>query len=111
MTAGGDAKLKTWDILGGKPSLVYDQQQKLGALLCLDACPDLPFTVCIGGENKKHNFTVVDVMNISAGKKLCMLHGSHDFTTMRNETSNRLGLPPVYRGRSRVCMETKLHAL
>ncbi|PNF40490.1 putative periodic tryptophan protein 1 [Cryptotermes secundus] len=66
MTAGGDAKLRTWDILGGKPSLVYDQQQKLGALLCLDACPDLPFTVCIGGENKKHNFTVVDIMDISA---------------------------------------------
>jgi hypothetical protein len=46
----------------------------------------LPFTACIGGENKKHNFTVVDVMDISAGKKLCMLHVSHDFTSLRNET-------------------------
>lgn len=70
MTAGGDGKLKTWDILDGKPSLVYDEQQKLGALLCLDACPDLPFTACLGGENKNHNFTVVDAMDITAGEKL-----------------------------------------
>jgi hypothetical protein len=70
LTAGGDGKLKTWDILEGKPSLVYDLQQKLGSLLCLEACPDLPFVACIGGENKKRNFAVVDVMDISAGKKL-----------------------------------------
>lgn len=66
VTAGGDGKLKTWDILDGKPSLVYDQQQKLGGLLCLEACPDLPFIVCLGGENKKHNFTVVDAMDVTA---------------------------------------------
>ncbi|XP_021926363.1 periodic tryptophan protein 1 homolog isoform X2 [Zootermopsis nevadensis] len=66
MTAGADGKLKTWDILDGKPSLVYSQEQKLGALLCLEACPDLPFIACLGGENKNHNFTVVDAMDIFA---------------------------------------------
>lgn len=94
MTAGGDGNLKTWDILGGKPSLIYDQQQKLGTLLCLDACPDLPFVVCIGGENKKQNFTVVDVMDISAGKKLCMHHGFHDSASVRHEMSSSLRVDP-----------------
>jgi hypothetical protein len=70
MTASGDGKLKTWDISGGKPSLVYDLQQNLGALLCLDACPDLPFVACVGGENKRRNFAVIDVMDISAGKQV-----------------------------------------
>lgn len=72
MTAGADGKLKTWDILDGMPSLVYSQEQKLGALLCLEACPDLPFIACLGGENKNHNFTVVDAMDIFAGE-LCFI--------------------------------------
>lgn len=83
MTAGGDGKLKTWDILDGKPSLVYDQQRKLGGLLCLEACPDLPFTVCLGGENKNHNFTVVDAMDVTAGEKLYMFDDPHDMTSVR----------------------------
>jgi len=83
VTAGGDGKLKTWDILDGKPSLVYDQQQKLGGLLCLEACPDLPFIVCLGGENKSHNFTVVDAMDVTAGEKLCMFDDPHDVTSVR----------------------------
>jgi hypothetical protein len=81
-TASGDGKLKTWDILDGKPSLVYEQQQKLGGLLCLDACPDLPFTICLGGENKNHNFTVVDAMDVTAGEKLYTFDGSHDVTSV-----------------------------
>jgi hypothetical protein len=70
MTAGADGKLKTWDIVDGQPSLVYDKEQKLGALLCLEACPDLPFIVCLGGDKKDYNFTVVDAMDISAGEEV-----------------------------------------
>jgi hypothetical protein len=69
--------------LDGKPSLVYDQQQKLGGLLCLEACPDLPFIVCLGGENKSHNFTVVDAMDVTAGEKLCTFDDPHDVTSVR----------------------------
>jgi hypothetical protein len=97
MTAGGDGKLKIWDILHGKPSLVYDQQQKLGALLCLDACPDLPFIACLGGENKNHNFTVVDAMDISAGKKSHMLHSSHYLISVKNDSPNRSGIQGAWR--------------
>jgi hypothetical protein len=87
MTAGADGKLKTWDILDGNPSLVSDQEQKLGALLCLEACPDLPFITCLGGENKNHNFTVVDAMDISAGEKSCMLQHSHYLMSFRGGQS------------------------
>lgn len=67
LTAGGDGCLKTWDIVEGTPSLVYSHDQtNLGSLLCLDACPDLPFVVTIGGDNKSHNFTVVNVLNSTA---------------------------------------------
>jgi WD40 repeat protein len=89
MTASGDGKLKTWDISGGKPSLVHDLQQNLGALLCLDACPDLPFVACVGGENKRRNFAVIDVMDISAGEEQRVLRGTHDFTSLRIGTSSR----------------------
>ncbi|KAJ4442986.1 hypothetical protein ANN_04634, partial [Periplaneta americana] len=68
MTTGADGSQKTWDILDGSPSLVYEHKQKLGTLLCLDACPDLPFVACIGGDNKNHNFCVVDLMEYSGVK-------------------------------------------
>ncbi|PSN34545.1 Periodic tryptophan protein 1 [Blattella germanica] len=62
--------LKVWDIQEGTPSLVYTKEPNLGTLLCLDACPDLPYVVCIGGDNKKHNFAVIDAMNSTTGNSL-----------------------------------------
>ena len=69
LTAGGDGYVKSWDIVEGTPSLVYTHDQKrLGSILCMDACPDLPFAVAIGGDNRSHNFAVVDVLNSTAGE-------------------------------------------
>lgn len=64
-----DGTIKVWDLLDHStgPVLAWEQTDNLGALYCLAANPDNEFIFALGGDNKEHNFKVLDFMEIPAG--------------------------------------------
>lgn len=68
VTSSDDGVVKVWDAI--KPDnleFVWENQTNLGALQCLSACPDSPFVVAAGGDNKSHNFKVWNLLETEAG--------------------------------------------
>lgn len=58
--------MKIWDILDQTaPILAWEQSSNLGAIQCLAANPDNGFIFVAGGDNKAHNFQVLDLREIS----------------------------------------------
>jgi hypothetical protein len=45
---------------------VAEREVSLGALHTVQACPDAPFVVCIGGDKPDNNFKVLDVREMQA---------------------------------------------
>lgn len=44
----------------------------MGAVQCLDVCPESAFVTSIGGENKSLNFRVIDIFQNPAGKTVAL---------------------------------------
>lgn len=61
VTSSSDKSVKVWDILSDKPDCLLEQDLKLGFLQCLSGCPDAPFVVGVGGDNRDDNFKVFDI--------------------------------------------------
>lgn len=72
VTTSSDGSLKTWDYQNSAqaPVLVHAKELKMKTIHCLELCPDLPFVVASGGENKSNNFTVLDLRSIDPGMYL-----------------------------------------
>ncbi|KAF2882098.1 hypothetical protein ILUMI_24101 [Ignelater luminosus] len=69
LTASSDGLVKIWDSAEStQPNLVYEKDFSMGLVHCLQLCPDLPFVVAAGGDNKSNNFTVFDLQNIDVVK-------------------------------------------
>nr|XP_023012005.1 periodic tryptophan protein 1 homolog [Leptinotarsa decemlineata] len=65
VTASPDEMVKTWDFASGSvPKLVHEREFKLGNIHCLELCPDSPFVITLGGDNKSNNFAVFDLQNV-----------------------------------------------
>jgi len=60
-TVSQDKAMKVWDISGPQPTFVSEREVKLGALHTVQACPDAPFVVCMGGDKPSDNFKVYDL--------------------------------------------------
>ncbi|KAF0310305.1 Periodic tryptophan protein 1 [Amphibalanus amphitrite] len=62
VTVSADKTLKVWDVSSGRPPApVVSRPMKLGALHCVAFCPDLPWMLCVGGDNKENSFQLWDV--------------------------------------------------
>ena len=71
VTGSEDESIKIWDVLNSeKPKMVESRNFNLGVLHTVSMCPDLPFVVCLGGNNKEHNFKVWDMRNSMSGKTI-----------------------------------------
>lgn len=69
LTSSSDGLVKIWDCAeSAQPNLVYEKDFSMGLIHCLELCPNLPFVIAAGGDNKSNNFTVFDVQNIDLGK-------------------------------------------
>lgn len=69
VSCSNDGIMKVWDLVDHKnPELVWEKKSNLGAIQCLAANPDNGFVFASGGDNKAHNFKVLDLSEISAGK-------------------------------------------
>lgn len=65
VSCSNDGVMKVWDILNQTgPVLVWEQSSNLGAIQCLAANPDNGFIFVTGGDNKAHNFQVLDLREI-----------------------------------------------
>ncbi|XP_036148682.1 periodic tryptophan protein 1 homolog isoform X2 [Monomorium pharaonis] len=64
VSSSNDGVIKTWDIGKKSPTLIWEQMSNLGAIQCLAANPDNGFVFIVGGDNKEHNFKVLDLMKI-----------------------------------------------
>ncbi|XP_071574920.1 periodic tryptophan protein 1 homolog [Temnothorax nylanderi] len=65
VSCSNDGVIKIWDIDQKDPTLIWEQTNNLGAIQCLAANPDNGFVFTVGGDNKEHNFKVLDLMEIS----------------------------------------------
>ncbi|XP_024881341.1 periodic tryptophan protein 1 homolog [Temnothorax curvispinosus] len=65
VSCSNDGVIKMWDIDQKDPTLIWEQTNNLGAIQCLAANPDNGFVFTVGGDNKEHNFKVLDLMEIS----------------------------------------------
>ncbi|XP_070529129.1 periodic tryptophan protein 1 homolog isoform X2 [Cardiocondyla obscurior] len=64
VSCSNDSVIKVWDIDQKDPTLIWEKMSNLGAIQCLAANPDNGFVFIVGGDNKEHNFKVLDVMEI-----------------------------------------------
>jgi len=67
VSCSNDGVIKIWDIDQKSPTLIWEQTSNLGAIQCLAANPDNGFVFTVGGDNKEHNFNVLDLMEIPMG--------------------------------------------
>ncbi|GBP18494.1 Periodic tryptophan protein 1 homolog [Eumeta japonica] len=74
VTVSTDGKMKTWDIKklvyskllidlsqSGAPSQVSERAGRVGQALCAALCPDAPFSLAIGGDNKERYIEMVEL--------------------------------------------------
>ncbi|XP_011685936.1 PREDICTED: periodic tryptophan protein 1 homolog [Wasmannia auropunctata] len=74
VSCSNDGVIKVWDIDQKSPTLVWEQTSNLGALQCLAANPDNGFLFIVGGDNKEHNFKVLDLMEIPMVRERFVKH-------------------------------------
>jgi len=67
VSCSNDGVIKIWDLDQQSPTLLWEKESNLGAIQCLAANPDNGFVFAVGGDNKAHNFKVLDLMDIPAG--------------------------------------------
>ncbi|XP_037070215.1 periodic tryptophan protein 1 homolog [Pollicipes pollicipes] len=60
-TVSADRTLKVWDVSSEPTAPVAARPLKLGSLHCVAFCPDLPWMLCAGGDNKENSFRLWDV--------------------------------------------------
>ena len=61
VTVSPDKTLKVWDVSSEPSAPVAARPMKLGALHCAAFCPDLPWMLCVGGDNKENSFRLWDI--------------------------------------------------
>ncbi|KAK1119634.1 hypothetical protein K0M31_013054 [Melipona bicolor] len=65
VTSGTDGVIKVWDIINNtEPWFIWETKTNLGSLLCLASNPDSPFIFSAGGDNKSHNYKILDISEI-----------------------------------------------
>ncbi len=69
VTVSSDETLKVWDVSENRPKCVEERRMALGRLHALDACPDAPFVIVIGGDKAQDNLKLMDVREMAAVKR------------------------------------------
>lgn len=67
-TTSADGNLKVWKYDVNGATLVYSEETNVGRIQCLDVCTDNPFTVAVGGDNKRKNMRVINMRDYETGE-------------------------------------------
>lgn len=67
VTASADGLVKVWDYTtSNQPRMISEKDFGMNLVHCLALCPDWPFVIAAGGDNKMNNFSVYDLQNCDA---------------------------------------------
>lgn len=67
-TTSADGQLKVWKFDMEGANLVYSEETKIGRIQCMDVSTDNPFTVAVGGDNKRKNLRVINLRDYETGE-------------------------------------------
>ncbi|XP_061709081.1 periodic tryptophan protein 1 homolog [Cydia pomonella] len=70
VTVSTDGKLKTWDIQRSPPAQVSERASRVGQALCAAACPEAPFSLALGGDNKE---CFIEMLDLAANEQVSSL--------------------------------------
>lgn len=68
-TTSADGYLKIWKYNQSGINLVYTEDTKTGRVMCLGQSPDTPYTIAVGGDNKRKNLRVINLKDYDTGKR------------------------------------------
>ncbi|KAK5643710.1 hypothetical protein RI129_007555 [Pyrocoelia pectoralis] len=67
VTSSADGLVKVWDYTtNNQPRMISEKDFGMNLVHCLALCPDWPFVIAAGGDNKMNNFSVYDLQNCDA---------------------------------------------
>lgn len=59
-TTSADGYLKVWKFDSSGMNLVYTEEAKIGRVQCLGASPNNPYTLAVGGDNRRKHLRVIN---------------------------------------------------
>lgn len=69
-TSSADGSLKVWKYDRTSAELVNEDEVGIGQIQCMGMCPENPFTVAVGGDNKSKNLRLINVTDYENGNIL-----------------------------------------
>lgn len=71
VTTSSEGDLKVWDAQQNTiPRMIHERNMKMGIVHTLELCPNSPFIIASGGDNKSNNFTVLDLLLEDVGESI-----------------------------------------
>ncbi|KAG7304235.1 hypothetical protein JYU34_011174 [Plutella xylostella] len=87
ITVSTDGKMKTWDTSCTPPLQVSERTTAVGAALCACACPDAPYSVAVGGDNKQ---SVIEMYHVDINEEVCNRFGSRPLVPLPTPPSEQM---------------------
>lgn len=68
-TTSSDGTLKVWKYTESDANLIHEEDIGIGQVQCIGVCPDNPFTVAVGGDNKRKHLRVIDTREFDSVRR------------------------------------------
>lgn len=78
VTSSHDGNISTWDLYNNnvtddykcetQPTKINEKNINIGQIQCFGSCPNNPFVVAAGSDNKNKNLKVINLLNDDLGK-------------------------------------------
>ncbi|KAJ0181424.1 hypothetical protein K1T71_003509 [Dendrolimus kikuchii] len=75
------------DVLNSEPVQVSERAGKVGQALCAAACPEAPFSVAVGGDNKEN---YIELLDLNINENVVNRFGSRPFLTGKTESNEEM---------------------
>ncbi|XP_049887812.1 periodic tryptophan protein 1 homolog [Pectinophora gossypiella] len=85
VTISTDGKQKTWDISSAPPVQVSERSGRVGQALCAASCPDAPFSIAVGGDNKE---CCIEMVDLTINEQFVHRFGSRPLVQVTTESND-----------------------
>ncbi|KAI5635823.1 hypothetical protein NE865_11425 [Phthorimaea operculella] len=85
VTVSTDGKQKTWDISSTPPVQASERTGRVGQALCAALCPDAPFSLAVGGDNKE---CYIEVHDLTINETFMSRFGSRPLVQITTESND-----------------------
>ncbi|XP_045760728.1 periodic tryptophan protein 1 homolog [Maniola jurtina] len=87
ITVSSDQMLKTWDISSSEAVQVSERSCKVGQVLCAAQCPEAPYSVAVGGDNKER---FIEMLDLTISEQVMNRFGSRTQGTTTTENNEAM---------------------